>query len=426
MRASGVRLWRWPAWVWLAAIAIVLLIRFPLHFISSPPYLMDFDVFRTVAARLAQGRAAELYAPTSSELMVFKYAPIWAAAWWPLAWLSPQAGAVVWSVGTVLWVTLACAVSLALARRAGWPAPGWLAAAAVGLLTRPITAEFLNGQTDALWVLLSALGWWAVSAQRRRAAAVSWAAAMTLKLPAALVLLWAARWRPALAGKTLAATVALALGGSALLQPSRPLALLQDWVAVLRESGPSRAFEIGNQTLLSLMGRFLTADRHGLHVAAWDVSAVTALALAAAGALALAALWTPRALRGRPEAAAFDGALLTCLMVLCSPTSWAATYTVLLVPLIIALAATLARGRAARRDPVALAGAALTLLCSLATHRAFWRALGIRQIRGETYVFEVVMVLPWMALVLFGWLAWLRASAVMPRTAAAAASRGTS
>ena len=49
----------------------MLLLRFPVNFILHPPYLMDFEVYRSVALRLAAGETPHLYDPTTSELMLF-------------------------------------------------------------------------------------------------------------------------------------------------------------------------------------------------------------------------------------------------------------------------------------------------------------------------------------------------------------------
>ena len=118
-------------------MALVFLIRFPVHFALSPPYLMDFEVYRAVAVRLAQGGGAALYSPATDVVMVFKYAPCWAIAWIPLAWLSSYAGSILWLTLTVLWLILACWGALRLCERAGLPSPGWIAPLAVSVLVRP-------------------------------------------------------------------------------------------------------------------------------------------------------------------------------------------------------------------------------------------------------------------------------------------------
>lgn len=97
----------------------------------------------------------------------------------------------------------------------------------------------------------------------------------------------------------------------------------------------------------------------------------------------------------------FDAALLTTLMVLCSPTAWIATYSALIFPVMLALAPLASQPRRSARDPLTVMSAAAALLLSAMTHSAFWKALGIRFFRGESYVFLVLEVLPWFGLACF-------------------------
>ena len=412
--------WRHREWVWLAIVAVILLARFPIHFWAEPPYLMDFDVYRTIAQRIASGHAADLYRPTTSEMMVFKYGPCWALLWLPLAWLPGLVGAMVWSSLTTLWLVVACWASARLSERAGWPSPAWAAAAVALLLSRPIGAEFLNGQVDVLWGLL-VIGFFL--APQGWLGALSLALAVSLKLPAALVpvyLLCRRRWRPALQ----CALLVLLLNGLAalVLHPANPLALFRDWTEVLSSSGPARAFEIGNQSLLALAGRFLSADVHQLNIG--TLTPLTLVVIVGTVSMVLFAMVCAPRLRSMPDDVRLvvDGGLLTVLMVLCSPTAWIATYSALVLPVTLALSAAVAQcgpatGQACLRGNRAggwgvdwmcatIAGALLVL--SLMTHSTFWKALGIRHIRGETYVFLVLMILPWFALALWAFVWRLR------------------
>ncbi len=397
--------WFWPEWVWLAGLSLILLVRFPGNFILHPPYLMDFDVYRDVAMRVVHGQAAHLYDPTTSQLMLFKYAPCWALIVAPLAWLPPQAGAVLWSALTVCWLIGACWFASRLCRDAGLMTPPWLSALAVAVLVRPVTAEFLNGQVDMLWALLVGIALAALD-DRPLWSAAGLALAISLKLPATLVLLYVLarrRWR--LAGATLALFLLLNATASLLLSPSHGFRLVRDWFAVLGSSGASRAFEIGNQSLLALAGRLLRHDGFGLNVLTLpDATVVFATLLVQV--LLFAALFAPPAGRLPPRARlAFDGALLCVFMVLFSPTCWVATYSALIFPVSLALARFASALNETWRRPSWAAGLAGLVVFSALTHSTLWHRMGVHYFKGESYVFEVLMILPLFGLAL-AWCLW--------------------
>ena len=261
-----------------------------------------------------------------------------------------------------------------------------------------------NGQANALWGLLVVAGAWAAS-QRRRSASAAFAGAMLLKLPAAVYLPYLAarrRHRLALAAAVIACGAAAL--SSALLWPARPLHLLQAWRHAVAGSAQT-AFEIGNQSAAALLSRLLTGDGYGLNVAALPRALVPWLA----AALLLVCWWlvaAPSRRRTEPAWFVYDCAMLSILMVLFSPSGWLATYTVLLFPAYVA-AAGLAQP-AARRDGAAWALAWLVASLTLLTHRSTWRLLGLTSWRGETYLFLVFMILPWMGLALLALLWRLR------------------
>jgi len=358
------------------------------------------------AERILHGGAERLYDPTTSEAALFKYAPVWALPLAPLGWLSHHAGAVLWSglsVVCLLATLLACA---RLCRRQGLRYHPLTAVCTVLLLTRPLTAELLNGQVNLLWGLLIVGFLVGEVARRPWAAALSLALAISLKLPALLFLLYlVVRRRWASAGRVAVASLGLNLAAAWWLLPAHPLDLFASWHQVLSSSGPARAFEIGSQSLLALMGRLLRADGYGFNLMALADGAVTAVA--ALVQLALFGAVFTREVRRLPDPArlVLDAALLTVFMVLFSPTCWVATYSALLFPIFVALAVLSSQPRALWRRPSLTAGTLALLLFSVLTHAKVWRFLGIRAINGETYIFEVLMILPLFGLAL-AWCLW--------------------
>jgi hypothetical protein len=401
--------WRWPAWLWLAGMAIILFIRFPIYFAVSPHYLMDFEVYRITAQRLLHGEWTLLYQPTTSELMLFKYAPIWVVLWAPLGWLSHHAGGVVWSALTVIWLTLACWGAGTLCRHANLRAPSWLPLAIVLLLLRPITAEFLNGQGDVLWALLVIGFLLAEGVQQRWWAVISLSLAISLKAPALIFLAYLVarrRWSTTLL--TLGMALVTNMIVSAALRPASPFALLQEWTRILWSSGIARAFEIGNQSLFALAGRLLSNDGYHVNLANLAPTTIFLITVAVGAVLFGLVVVTPKGIRDEPTRLVFDGSLLTILMILCSPTVWVATYSALVLPVAVAVSCAATRSQATWRRPLVTLLALAVVSFSLMTHSSFWRALGIKSFRGETYVFLVFMILPWLGVFLFTYLWYQR------------------
>ena len=165
---------------------------------------------------------------------------------------------------------------------------------------------------------------------------------------------------------------------------------------------------------MALLGRLLRNDGYGLNILSLPDHAVLLIALCVQAAL-FVTLFFPRPPH-EPERLRWmiDGALLMVSMVLFSPTCWIATYNALLLPVCLALALLYNRPRTAWTCPPL---AATTLACgllSLMTHAKFWRALGISHIKGESYVYLVLMILPWFGLSLFATLWWQRYVSLRP------------
>jgi hypothetical protein len=406
---------RWPSSVWLSILGLVLVLRFPVKFALEPhPYLMDFSVFHAVAERVTRGEGWQLYEPTSTTQMMFKYGPCWAAAFAPLGWLSEHAAIVVWSL-------LAAAALLAtgwlgqrLCARVAPSAPAWLIIPAVLLIVRPVTSEFLLGQTDLFLGLLLTAWLFYESAHRPWRAALAVALAGSLKLPALLVLpYWATRGRWRSIGRTLLLFVAVNAPAALALSPANPFGLFAAWIRTLAASGPDRAFEIGNQSFLSLAGRLLRRDGYDLNLLSLGDSTVVLIALLLSlGLFGWLLIHRPRP--STPRAELIDGAIVIILSVLFSPTCWIATYTVLLFPVLLALALSAASIDRLKRSFSLSFAATIALALSVMTNSKFWKALGIRYFKGESYIYLVFMILPLLGLTLAWYLRQLRPDGPSP------------
>jgi len=390
----------------LAVTGLVLAGRFAGNFWLHPPFLMDFNVYHFAAQLIATGQGHALYRAAYSPGVLYMYAPPWAVIWTPLALFSVHHAGVLWSLLGVGWLvaTLWCANRLAEA--AGLRAWPWASGLAVLLLSRMLLAEFGNGQADLWWGGLVA--WFLVCEVRGQAhlAAASLALSMALKLPSALFVPYLAltgRWRSA--GRAIGWFTFLVIIGAALAYPRNPAFLLVEWGRCLLATGPPSMFRIGDQSFAALLARLLTADGYGLNVLSLTRPTVLLITICLEMLLFFSII-LPRQRSQRERQPkelrfAIDGALLMILMALASPSCWLATYSVLLVPFILAITLFVTGPSSIRRDPWALLLAGLTGLFSILTHSKFLRAMGLTSWRGETYVFLVLMIPPLMALSLF-------------------------
>jgi hypothetical protein len=411
MRALPFREKHWLEWSCIAVIGLVLLIRFPGKFLLEKPFLIDFEVYQFAAHLIITGQSHLLYEATYSPGMHFKYAPIWAILWSPLAWLSNLHGAILWSVLNVGWVILTCWVSGRIARHVGFASFWWAPAAAVLLLSRPLIGEFSNGQADLWWAGLVVLFiFWELTG-RHGLAACALALSVLLKLPSALFLVYAAFHRRSLCWSTGLWFASLLVVGTLFPTPE-PFQLVFAWVHRLAVMGPTYVLQIGDQSLLALLGRLLSNDGYGLNVAALPRPVLVALALIANVAL-VAMVVTPRT-GWIPSTRRFalDAAMLMILMVLSSPSAWTATYVAFLFPLIMALVVGARTIRSCRTSPCTLVLVILVGAFSLMTHSTFWKSIGVRSWRNESYVFLVFMALPLLGLGLLAFL-WRQRSLVM-------------
>ncbi len=238
-------------------------------------------------------------------------------------------------------------------------------------------------------------------------AAICLALAISLKLPALIFLPYCAlrrHWR--LVERTLVCLVLMNLAAALLLLPSHPTLLFTSWLRVLLSSGAARAFEIGNQSFLVLMGRLLRPDGYGFNLLSLSDRLVFEITMILQ-LLLFCTLFFRAQRRQIPVTTTriVDGALLSVFMVLFSPTCWVATYAALVLPLYVVLAMLINNRQLVYRSYSLVTGTLALVMLGALTNAKLWRLLGVRHIKGESYVYLVLMILPWFGLAL-AWTLW--------------------
>ena len=398
-------------WVVLALLAAIFFIRFPLKFLQEPPFLMDFSGFHVAAQRILRGEAEKLYQPLTTERQVWKYSPTWGILLSPLGLLPLNAGAVVWSTLNVVWLILTLWLGFRAVSLGGLTSRSFVPLVVVGLLTRPLSAEFLNGQLDLLWAFLLAAFLFLELKGRPWGSSLFWAAATSLKLPSGIFLpYWVFRRQWALLGRAWLCLLLFNGLGALFLNTKEPVLPLIQWAQALKTIGPVEAFDIGSQSLLAALGRFLTADPLRLNIANLSRSAVLGAALLLELGLLLAVCRAPGGMEPK-QRKLLDASMLMVLMLLASPSAWIATFSLLIVPFFAAIGGGLRLGKKFWKNPVVMAALGVTLAADLLTHKGIWKKLGIVYFRGESYLFLVFMIFTWLGLGLFLTL-WLERSAL--------------
>jgi hypothetical protein len=302
-------------------------------------YDRDLDVFVTAGVRAVRGE--DLYRASDGD-MPFKYAPVTAFFFAPLATLPDGPRSALWfafSMGCV-----AAAVALYWRAVLGRGRPRSLRDAAPLLLALVASQAFLvrlarNGQTDGLVLLLCVLaGHWSGRGQAARAA-WAWAAAVALKIVPAVLALHLARRRPvATAGWALAAGVTLAAAPAAVWGVHRTVSQHRAWMERLAARTPSDLDYPSNHSIWAFARRLVTpGDWPALPGTPEDrVTALTAILVLGAVALAVRAM---RIAPDDPEGRAVSLAAALALAPLLSPISWAPT-CVMTIPALVVLLAT--------------------------------------------------------------------------------------
>lgn len=391
-------------------LGLILLIRYPIHDIKSPPFLMDFTVYRAIGQRMMTGQGVHLYDPTVTEMMIFKYAPPWAFVFLPFSWLPEHAAAVLWIAVEVCCLLLTLALLMRLCRTCGLSVHPLTAVVTVLLLVRPLAEELGNGQSNLLWGLLVTGFLYGLATKRSWPTACLLAAAILLKLPAAIFLPYLAlKHHAKIAVRTLLVMSLAVLLSSLVLAPTAFWELPVAWARALFRNGQAYAFMIGNQSVLALLGRYLTADGYGLNIVSLSRPALPWVLLVL-GSIAFFWVSGP-ATRDHvsPQRVLHDSALLTIIMTIFSPSCFLATYMMLVVPIGVALASLWHDRRRQPRDPLILMAGSLVVGGSVLMKLSTWRLLGLRAWHGEAYLYLVFMVLPWMGLALFALLLRQRA-----------------
>jgi hypothetical protein len=216
----------------------------------------DFGVYYRAGEALWSG--GDPYHLDRGPLLTFKYAPVVAVCFMPLASLEPVAARVLWcwidclAILGVVWISL----DLAAVPKGRWKNVSLL----VGMLVLGhVVAELHAGQTTSVWLLLLLSAYWFMKRDRPALAGICLAASILVKLvPIALVPYYLWTRRPLFGlGWLGVGLVCLLLLPAMFLGWDRHVELLVDWPShVFDTTTIHQATRIQNQSVLAQIARW--------------------------------------------------------------------------------------------------------------------------------------------------------------------------
>ncbi len=369
----------------------------------------DFTVYRAAGRAVLDG--SNIYAAHNQRGWLFMALPMFAIAMVPFARLSVFWGALLWYLLSAAMVAHALHLSGKLARRAF---PGcrldsfWLYALA-GLLVLPQTMSGITrGQPALLVMYLVTLAVWLSLQQRDWWAALCLAGSIVVKVFPLLLgvyFLFKRRWTMTMA--TAVWLVVLVAGVPSLVfGPRGNQALLRQWLSAVAVPANSAAIEHDarfeqtfdpqlkrNQSVSAVMIRWFTAGQPDAAVARAREALARRVATVVTVALLLVLAWAcwPTVTERSPRAAALQFGAVLPAMVFLSPVGWNHYYTLLTLPLAVAVAAA-ASTRDYRMARVFQVGLAIYFAMTVLALVARWpQVLGVFLI-GTLALWSVVCV----------------------------------
>jgi Glycosyltransferase family 87 len=281
---------------------------------GQSPYFMDRASIDAIA--LQRGLSADVKVPS------YLYSPFLAALMRPLLWLTAPKAAVLWSIGSLIALTLSGFVLSHLSSRR------WIDPVVFSMLTlfAPVMTTFYAGQVNHFLLLLMATAAWGLEHSRARLTGAVLATGILLKtIPLSLVgvLLLRKQWR-ALQWLVLCA---LALAALTMLWVGTEPYIEYFGKAWRLAGGGEPPMVPVNQSLRATANRLFGADAGPV----WAMGAAGVIGLCTAWML----FWSAR----QAGAVLLDIALVMPAVALVAPISWSHHQVLLSLPMVILLRA---------------------------------------------------------------------------------------
>lgn len=287
----------------------------------------DFGVYYRAGEDLWAGRP--LYNLDHGELLTYKYAPIVAVFWMPLATFDPVTARVVFcladlaAMAGIFWFTLRC-VRVTQFRL--------LLLGIVFLFTLGhIIAQLHSGQSTSVWILLTLLAYGAMRSDKPVTSGVLLALAVCFKcVPVAFLPLYGLSRHPFRGIVSFGCSLLfLCLAPAMVLGWEENLRLLFEWPHHLIDTASMHQLtRPGNQSVLAQIARWFMSDDGSLLVSMTVVKGMWLVLASVSGAVMLGLIRRTNVPRSEP----FHLSLLLIFITLFNPMAWRYNFIALIVP----------------------------------------------------------------------------------------------
>lgn len=287
----------------------------------------DFGVYYRAGQDLWSG--GELYNLDHGELLTYKYAPVVAVMWMPLAALDPVTARVVWCLVDL--AAIAAIFGLAIRYMETNEQRRLLFGIVFVFTLGHIIAQLHSGQSTSVWVLLTMLAYYAMRREKPVLSGFLLALAVCFKcVPVALLPIYFLTRRPLVGICSFGSSLlVLCLAPAMVLGWEENLKLLTEWPHHLFDTASMHQLtRAGNQSILAQIARWFMSEDGTLLVSMAAIKGMWFVLASVSGAMMLGVIRKTVA----PDTEAFHLSLMFIYITLFNPMAWRYNFIALIVP----------------------------------------------------------------------------------------------
>ena len=262
-------------------------------------------------------------------LLTYKYAPIVAVLWMPLAQLDPVAARVIWCLMDLAALAAIFAVAIVLVK--GGERRSGIFAVVFLLTLGHIIAQLHSGQTTSIWILLTMLSFVAMTKDRPVISGSLLALAVCFKcVPIALLPIYLFSRRPVLCVMSFAVSfVILCLLPAVMIGWEQNVIYLAEWPYHLFDTNTVHQLtRPGNQSVLAQIARWFTSPQGTLLLSLNELKLMWLILAGVTGLVMLRVISRTAGVENR----AFHLSILFIFITLFNPLAWRYNFIALIVP----------------------------------------------------------------------------------------------